>query len=87
MAALESLEKEAPQALEVKDIVDDDVARANRDRYHWSEVDLGSPGGWLKDWCELNLDGQVIYETEAYKVRPRVCFSLSCVASATRARP
>ena len=69
MAALDSLGDESPNIMEAKDIVEDDEARANRDRYHWSEVDLGSPGGWLKEWMELNLDQQVLYEAEDYKVR------------------
>lgn len=57
-------------ALDIEaDAVNEDEARANRDRYHWSEVDLGNPGGWLKDWITLNLDEQVLYETHEYKVR------------------
>lgn len=57
--------------MDVKDALNDDEARANRDRYHWSEVDLGAAGGWLKEWMELNLDEQVLYETEDYKLKCR----------------
>jgi hypothetical protein len=52
----------------------DKEAKNNRDRYHWSEIDMCAKGGWLKDWLELNLDQQTIYETQDYRIRLRNCY-------------
>ena len=52
----------------------DAEARLIRDRYHWTEVDLCDKGGWLKDWFELNLDDQTLYENADYRVRLRNCY-------------
>ena len=69
MAALDSLGDESPNIMEAKDIVEDDEARANRDRYHWSEVDLGSPGGWLKEW--ISPTGNFHLEAQPTENLPR----------------
>jgi hypothetical protein len=45
-----------------------DEGRANRDRWHWKEVDLIP---WLRKWCDTNLDELVLLEDSDLKFRTR----------------
>ena len=44
----------------------EEEAAANRERWHWQEVDLSE---WVKRWLQVNVEEVVLVETMAHKVR------------------